>query len=470
MGLFNFLNLNVFRPLAGRNRLLFAELLNLLWAQCNSSADYSLPKGEAIHLAEEFLQELSADLVLAESDDTSVEQEPANRDPHQQALWFLNQLKSCGWIEENESGYEEDSRIGLVPQVVPLLQAMDLIVHPRTVTYSGKLYKAYQLLMKLDQEPSPYENILKEVHGDMDELNNSLRNLNASIGTFIDRMTKNKTPQEVLDLFEQYEEQIVVAAYQRFKTSDNLFNYRDALLAQLDACDERYFDLLVQDYCRVEKRSEDEGSAAVARIIDQVKDALNLMRDLISEIDKNHILYRQRAVQRAQFMLMTDGTTQGRINALLRFYSETITGAGDLSELDTSPLSRMWRIYPAGVLGRSFLKTPSVSRSPTPIEPMQPAASIKADELRRAQALLLAYARNAVTQENVNAYAGKVLKTHEVVSASYLASTAEDDFIKLIALHTYSNSDSRNYEIELQDRWVCVHGFRFQEFLVKRKV
>ena len=45
-----------------------------------------------------------------------------------------------------------------------------------------------------------------------------------------------------------------------------------------------------------------------------------------------------------------------------------------------------------------------------------------------------------------------------------------DDFVKIIALHTYSRSDSRSYEIELQDNWISMHGFRFQEFVVKRKV
>ena len=54
----------------------------------------------------------------------------------------------------------------------------------------------------MGEEKSPYENVLREVAGDLEALNRSLRALNASIGHYIDRLTRNRTPQEVLELFE----------------------------------------------------------------------------------------------------------------------------------------------------------------------------------------------------------------------------------------------------------------------------
>ena len=72
--------------------------------------------------------------------------------------------------------------------------------------------------------------------------------------------------------------------------------------------------------------------------------------------------------------------------------------------------------------------------------------------------------------ENVHTYAQRVLKSQTAVRASSLAADAGDDFVKIIALHTYRRSDNRNYEIELHDNWISMHGFRFQEFVVKRKV
>ena len=100
-----------------------------------------------------------------------------------------------------------------MPEVTPLLEALEEILNPRVVTYTGKLYKAWQLLGSIGQEKSPYENVLREVDADLDALNRSLRALNASIGHYIDRLTRNRTPQEVLELFDQYEEKVVAAAY-----------------------------------------------------------------------------------------------------------------------------------------------------------------------------------------------------------------------------------------------------------------
>jgi hypothetical protein len=236
------------------------------------------------------------------------------------------------------------------------------------------------------------------------------------------------------------------------------------------------FNIARRTYRYIERVFLADGDALVRKtdellkILDHIRDDLSLMGELIAEIDKNHIIYRQRAVQRAQFMLLTDGTTQGRINSLLRYYALTTDSPAALFEPDDSPLSRLWKIYPIEVLGRDYLKTPVTNRKPTPIEPLQAPDALDDQELRNAQQALLAYARSAVTLENVNAYAQRVLKSQTAVRASSLLDDAGDDFVKIIALHTYSHSDNRSYEIELQDNWIHKHGFLFQEFFVRRKV
>ncbi len=471
MGLFDILNPQIFKPLTGKYQKIFAELLMLIWIHCHTSTDYSMGKNEILRLSEDFLEGAGFELVeLDYGEELEENEQLSGRDLHSKAVWCVARLRNCGWLEDLEGGYEEDTRTAICPQVVPILQVFYSIMYPQTVTYSGKLNKAYKLLIGISTESAPYENILKEVVSAMDELNSALRNLNASIGSFIDQMTQHKTPQEVLDLFEKYEEEIVIAAYQRFKTSDNLFNYREALLEGLDNCQDLYIGALAADYCKVEHCDEIEAVSAISSIIDRIRDDLTLMGELIEEIDKNHITYRQRAVQRAQFMLLTDGTTQGRINSLLRYYAQTIETPASLFDVDNSPLSKLWRIYPTEILGRSYLKPPIISRKPTPIEPLKQPDALDEQEIRNAQQALLAYARSAVTMENVNTYAQLVLKNQTAVRASNLVKAAGDDFVKIIALHTYSRSESRCYEIELQDNWISMYGLRFQEFVIKRKV
>lgn len=464
MNLFDLLNPRMFRPLAGGNQRIYADLLMLIWDRCATSQDYSMEKSVMTEMAQRYVEGLGDALMPEEEGTEEVS------DARSQALLFVRRLREAGWLEDLEGGYEEEPRTALCAPAVRLLQLFDGMLHPKTITYSGKLFKAYRLLQGMETEKSPYENVLKEVCADMMELNTSLRQLNASIGGYIDQLTRNRTPQEVLDLFQRYEDEIVVAAYHRFKTSDNLFQYRTEILDGLDACNGPYAGALAADYCRVERVDEEEGRVAVRRLVQKVRDELDIMRELLGEIDRNHVTYRKRAVQRAQFMLLSDGSAQGRISDLLRYYVQTVQqNPESLFEPDESPLSRRWKFYPAEVLDRNFLKPAVRSRKPTPIEQVPPEPPLSEEELRRQQERLLEYVRQAITQENVNLFAQKVLEQRETVSALELAGRQDRELIKIIGLHTYSRSPDRNYEIELQNEWVSRDGFRFQQFWVRRR-
>ena len=86
-----------------------------------------------------------------------------------------------------------------------------------------------------------------------------------------------------------------------------------------------------------------------------------------------------------------------------------------------------------------------------------------------AQKQLLAYAAMAVTQENVNRFADEMLEDGRQPAASEIAARKPDEFAKVIALHTYSESVRRNYDIELGTDWVRCGGLRFQEFVLKKR-
>ena len=358
MQLFELVSPRLFRPLAGPNRAFYAELLLLLWEECRHTADYSISRAEAVWRAEDYFAALAKPLAL-DADGAGDEEEQPTRDPHTLAVGFLLRLRRTGWLEEQPGSYEGEASLAFVPEVTPLLEALEEILNPRVVTYTGKLYKAWQLLGSIGQEKSPYENVLREVDADLDALNRSLRALNASIGHYIDRLTRNRTPQEVLELFDQYEEKVVAAAYHRFKTSDNLFNYRAYLEEELDDCEENYLPQLAFDYARVERCAPNEATPAVRALIQKQRDALEEMSTLIQEIDASHIRYRKRAVQRAQFLLLSDRSgPRAALTALLRRYAEDI-------KRPTSSLSRTTARWPRGSSSgrcRSSAKSRSILR------------------------------------------------------------------------------------------------------------
>ena len=375
---------------------------------------------------------------------------------------FLYDKKAAGGLDGLEGfGYGKGYTY-LKEEFGKLLDALEEILNPRVVTYTGKLYKAWQLLQGVGEEKNPYENVLREVASDLEALNKSLRALNASIGHYIDRLTRNRTPQEVLELFDQYEEKVVAAAYHRFKTSDNLFNYRAYLEEGLDACEEAYLPQLALDYARVERCAPGEAAPRVRALIQQ---HLLQMSTLMRQIDQSHIRYRKRAVQRAQFLLLSDRSSQGSVTALLRRYAEDIRTPDQLFEPDDGPVAAHLHLYPAAAFGEKFLYPPAAPRTAAPLAPVQ-AGQLDEEQLCREQKLLLDYARMAVTEENVDILARQALAARPSVSASTLADEYPNDFARIIGLHTYSQSPRRCYDIRLTGEWTQRGGFRFEEFIL----
>lgn len=220
MQLFDILPIDFFKPLSGCNKNEYAAIIMLIWDQCKRSPTYSVEKAVLLDEIEDYFIGLGP---LEEFDEDEQENTASKNDPRYLATAFTRRLKNTGWLEDAAVGYEEEPRIAVNHRVIPVIRGFSDILHPKKVTYKGKLFKIYALLQTVDTQESPYESVLREVSADMDELNNSLRQLNASIGQYLDEMTRNKTPQEVLELFNQYEDKVVIGAYHRFKTNDNLF-------------------------------------------------------------------------------------------------------------------------------------------------------------------------------------------------------------------------------------------------------
>ena len=465
MQLFDRIRPNLFRPLAGANRAIYAELLLLLWEECRRSADYSLPRAEMVARAEDFFTALAKPVALEQEEPEDAPPQPT-RDAHLLALGALARLRRAGWLEEPAGDYDSEPALAFVPETAPLLEGMEQIVNPPLVTYTGKLYKAWQLLRGVGQESSPYENVLREVEADLEALNRSLRALNASIGHYIDRLTRNRTPQQVLELFSEYEEKVVAAAYHRFKTGDNLFNYRAFLEEGLEECEGKYLAALCADCVRVDRVDPDEARQRVQGCIQRARDALEEMGALVRQIDDNHIRYRKRAVQRAQFLLLSDRTAQGSLTALLRWYAASVHSPAELFEEDDGPLAGRLRLTPAAVFGPRMLYPPAAPRAAEPVAPLTGAEGMDPDQLRREQQLLLEYARSAVTEENVDRLARAALAQGGRAAASELAAQNPGDLAQIIGLHTYSRSPGRCYELQLTGRWVSAGGFRFEDFVL----
>lgn len=472
MQFFDVVPQDFFKPLTGVNRGKYMDIITLIWLRCKRTPLYGESKTLLLDWLEDYFDGLNEEISFdSEESDCSVEDELAARSPRFYATLFVRRLKETGWLEEREGGYEEEAQIVVNHKIVPIIRSFHDVISPQLITYKGKLFKVYRLLGSIAESESPYENILREVSGDLDELNAALRQLAASIGSYMDELTRGKTPEEVLELFDTYEEKVVVGAYHRFKTNDNLFYYKSELFEQLELCRTQFLELLTRDFSLVEQVSDEDASIAVGRLVFKLEDDLREMSEIMKIIDERHILYRTRAVQRAQFLLLSDGTVKSKINSILRYCSATVHSADELDDVADEMLSPLFQLFPQGYFDVKSLKSPVLPRKPTQIGELPELEELDTEGVMQQQEQLLRYVRNAVTAENVNRFAHTVLKHHQAVTAESLVAEYSqlDELVKIIGLHTYSASAERNYDIAMKSNFVECQGLRFQDFSVQRR-
>ena len=467
MNIFDEVDENLFRPLTGTNKRKYVDILALIWEKCKRMPMYAIEKSTIFDMAEEYLLGLDENV---EPDMEDQEYTSGNiADMRTISGSFIRRLRDTGWLLEKPGEYEDEDDLAIHYKVVPILKSFQEIISPTIITYKGKLFKIYSMFEHISEQGSPYEGVLKEASEDFDNLNQALRTLAASIEDHINDLTLGKSPEEILDFFERYEEKIVVGSYHRFKTNDNLFYYRSSLYESLDRCEDNLFDALVLDYMDTERVERDEAGIKIKELIQKLRMDIEEMEAIMRTIDDRHILYRTRAVQRAQFLLLSDGSSKSKINNILRFYASQINSKEDVYDEDDSIASDIFQISVQNFFDCNSLSTPVKKRKPTAIEFMDIIEELDQEIIDEKNRKMMEYIKNALTSENVNRFARDILNGNHAVQISSVFENDPDTLIKIIGLYTYSKTSEREYDIRLRDNVVESNGVRFKDFIVEER-
>ena len=467
MNIFDEVDENLFRPLTGTNKRKYVDILALIWEKCKRMPMYAIEKSTIFDMAEEYLLGLDEKV---EPDMEEQEYTSGNiADMRTISGSFIRRLRDTGWLLEKPGEYEDEDNLAIHYKVVPILKSFQEIISPTIITYKGKLFKIYSMFEHISEQGSPYEGVLKEASEDFDNLNQALRTLAASIEDHINDLTLGKSPEEILDFFEKYEEKIVVGSYHRFKTNDNLFYYRSSLYESLDRCEDNLFDALVLDYMDTERVERDEAGIKIKELIQKLRMDIEEMEAIMRTIDDRHILYRTRAVQRAQFLLLSDGSSKSKINNILRFYTSQINSKEDVYDEDDSIASDIFQIFVQNFFDCNSLSTPVKKRKPTAIEFMDIIEELDQEIIDEKNRKMMEYIKNALTSENINRFARDILNGNHAVQISSVFENDPDILIKIIGLYTYSKTSEREYDIRLRDNVVESNCVRFKDFIVEER-
>lgn len=228
-------------------------------------------------------------------------------------------------------------------------------------------------------------------------------------------------------------------------------------------------DALVTDYMDVERVDKAEATVKIKELITKVRMDIEEMEAIMRTIDDRHIIYRTRAVHRAQFLLLSDGSVKSKINNMLQYYASQIKTKDDLYEDDETVCQNVFQIFGQNFFDSASLATPVKKRRSSPIELMAVIDELDMELVEEKNHKMMEYIRNALTSENVNSFAKDILQGKTAVSISSVFKDNPEILIKVIGLYTYSQTPEREYEIRLKDTFVECNGVRFKEFIVEER-
>lgn len=193
------------------------------------------------------------------------------------------------------------------------------------------------------------------------------------------------------------------------------------------------------------------------------------MDEILSEINRKNTRYQRAAINRARFLLSSSEDIRGQLKDILTYLGGQITEKGldynavyELEEMD-----RLIRIFFWEYLDMDSLYAPVEGRKefePKPVELAEADEELREEKRRQ----MLKKLEQILSPEKINEYVLEILGDRKAMAASELPLEEGDTFIRLIYIRLYGQRKQMKYQLELKDV-TEKSGFRFRDFLIKRK-
>ena len=308
--LFSVLPQDFFKPLVSRYRDQYADCLLAIYSSYKSEISYGVNRENIVATLTEYFNSRTDEISFGDDD------EDFEKDARSKAQGTINYLKNCGWLDfEDEKNYVQN--VLLTDNAVSFIRTMNEVIRNEEIEYQGLISQIHAVLQNEELYSKPYQFILKNVAASTEQLVSSLKKLSISIKKHIDRQTKNKELNAVLELFASYNDEIVSKSLYRLKTSENVGRFRQSIKINLDKMlsTPQIMNDLVSGYMEIEQEeNKDIAREKIVEIIVDVKSAFENLDKIIADIDRKNNRYMKNAAARAKFELSSGTNQEGKSN------------------------------------------------------------------------------------------------------------------------------------------------------------
>lgn len=468
MNIFDIVGAQFFKPLTGQFKTLYFNCLTIIYDSYRSELSYGIDREILVGKLVDYFDHLDVSDIQFEDEHETL------RDSRVKATTFLRKLKEYGWIEY-EIGNDQIAKVIMPNHAVTMIQTMLEITKQEEMEYQSELSAIYSLLTNEELLGRPYPQVVKPVYERTIALFTGLKKLNTSIKKYIEDLTSDKQAEDILQDFFSYQEEIGSKAYHRIKTSDNVSRFRNTIINRLQdiLSEPSVFERTVSGYQNIENENDSANAGeAVHALIADVIDHFRSYDEIITEIDRKHTKYIRNAVERAKFLLLNTNNIEGKISTVLQLLSEEFNKdeQNNLSEDAHDELCVLFNMFPQGFISGESLKSIPISKKITDVDDIYTPEIMSDEERELRRMAVYEKNRNRFSKKNIEVYVAEILKEKTGISAAELPMETRRDTIRTIFIALYGHSQKSRYVIIPKENTICVNGFTFRDFEIRRKM
>lgn len=389
-------------------------------------------------------------------------EETQNSSSSEKASSMIRNLVDYGWINiDTDKNYVQ--KINFNDYAIKVIKTLKQIDKKDPHQYRSHIYTIYLLCRNIKDNPVE---AIQQIESSMDDLISSLKSLNSNIKKYMDQLSKEKDPSEIISiLFDKYHKNIIEKLLHRLLTTDNIHKYSPDILngLTLAAKDDEILETMIQGYMDIEEIDHDKAKERVLSIISNTINNIKELPDYLEEIKEKNSNYQNAAIQRAQFQLINTKDVRGQLRDILCFINQKILDddLDDRSNYELEELTNLYNMFVINWLSSDSLYTPQTRKSTFINEQFQ-MHEISFEQREKQRQALIEKLKNTLTPKNIDDYVYNLLKDKKQIKASEIL-TDIDQFTKILYIRIYGQRNNMTYKIEKLDR-ISINGYNFTDF------
>jgi hypothetical protein len=464
MKLFDILPDKFFTILSSSNKEIYSDCLFILYSDLKNNTSFGVDREIVAQTLTDYFEGFNEDTIFEDSTETI-------KTSREKANFVIRKLNDCGWIDiETNTSYKQI--INFTDYSIAFLETMQKVVSNEKLEYQGYVYTIYSVIFGSENiQPNV---MLEQVYENTNRLMTGLKTLNSNIKKYLEKITHQKTAQEIMDLaFNGYTQDIIDKGYHRLKTSDNVSKFRPKIIDRLEEFKRSkiFLDEVSKQNVEMEKHKSYEEALEDAMLkLNSIIYAFENMDDVINEIDRKNSQYIRASLARMKYLLNSSKDLGGQVTEILKYMvSQVEKNNYDIKEDSLDEVEELFSFFPQSFIDERSIYTATEAKPAFNPQNLNDKKALTKEERESKINDIKERNRIRMSRENIDKYVLQILKDKKVINASSLPVQDVKDYIKIIYILIYSKSRLVHYRVKKLENQIQVSDFTFKDFEIWRK-